>query len=89
MSASFSKRQLAALAPATISAASVDVPRRRRSGTPFGRALAWLAGRRGRGAVLNELNALSARELADIGLSRSDIHRVFDPAFAAEHAARG
>lgn len=27
-------------------------------------------------ATVNELNALSARDLADLGLARSDIHRV-------------
>ena len=34
-----------------------------------------------RRAVLNELDALSDRELADIGLVRADLSRVFDPAF--------
>jgi uncharacterized protein YjiS (DUF1127 family) len=38
---------------------------------------------------LRELNRLGDRELADIGITRGDIHRVFDPAFAAEHRARG
>jgi len=32
--------------------------------------------------VLDELSALSDHELADIGLSRTGISRVFDPAFA-------
>jgi uncharacterized protein YjiS (DUF1127 family) len=34
-----------------------------------------------RRAVLNELAQLSDRDLADIGLSRSELNRVFDPAF--------
>ena len=34
-----------------------------------------------RRAVTNELAALTDRELADIGLSRSDLGRVFDPRF--------
>ena len=39
-------------------------------------------------ATLNELTLLSDRELADIGLNRSDIPRVLDPDFAAEHSER-
>ncbi len=35
-----------------------------------------------RRAVLDELAVLSDRELADIGLSRAELGRVFDPAFA-------
>ena len=40
-----------------------------------------------RGAVLDELNALSDHELADIGLSRTDLPFVFDERFAAERNA--
>jgi len=36
--------------------------------------------------VLDELSGLSDHELADIGLARNDLSRVFDPAFA--HARR-
>ena len=36
-----------------------------------------------RRAVLNELSTLNDRELADIGLSRSELGNVFDPKFAA------
>ena len=43
--------------------------------------VARLSAYRERRAVLNELAQLSNRELADIGLSRTDLHRVFDPAF--------
>lgn len=35
-----------------------------------------------RRAVLDELSQLSDRELADIGLSRNELGRVFDPHFA-------
>ena len=36
-----------------------------------------------RRAVIDELRMLSDRELADIGLSRADVGRVFDPRFHA------
>ena len=40
---------------------------------------------RRRQAVLQEMAILSDRELADIGLSRTALPRVFDPMFPAEH----
>jgi uncharacterized protein YjiS (DUF1127 family) len=48
-----------------------------------------LAEARERRAVLHELNMLSDRDLADIGLSRADLGCVFDPEFAASRADRG
>lgn len=39
-----------------------------------------------RRAVIDELASLSDRELADIGLNRSELGRVFEPAFAAARA---
>lgn len=36
--------------------------------------------------TLNELATLSDHELTDVGLTRSDIPRLFDPDFAAERA---
>ena len=42
---------------------------------------------RQRRTVLNELGQLSDRELADIGLSRGQLYRVFDPEFARAHGA--
>jgi len=41
---------------------------------------------RQRQAVLQEMQTMSDRELADIGLSRGDLSRVFDPAFAADYS---
>lgn len=41
-----------------------------------------------RRAVRAELGALTDRELADVGLSRSDLPRVFDSGFASAHAVR-
>jgi uncharacterized protein YjiS (DUF1127 family) len=49
-------------------------------------ALAYVATFFRHGAVLAELRGMSDHELADIGLSRGQVHRVFDPAFAREHS---
>ncbi len=90
MSAPFPRHSLAGVPPANVG--TVAARDRRPSG-----GLAFLAGRiaapfralgGGRSAVFNELNALSDRELADVGLGRGDIPRVFDPSFAAEHRNR-
>jgi uncharacterized protein YjiS (DUF1127 family) len=50
-------------------------------------ALSWLGSLPARRAVLDELSCLSDHELADIGLNRSDLPRVFDPSFAAQQSA--
>ena len=39
-----------------------------------------------RRAVLEELNMLTDRELADVGLTRGELGRVFDPVFAASRS---
>jgi len=56
---------------------------------------AWLAGRiaafrawREKQAALTEMEMMTDRELMDIGLSRSDLHRVFDSAHNADLVAR-
>jgi len=54
-----------------------------------GTAKTWLTHMAERRRVMNELSALPDRDLADLGLTRYDIQRVFDKDFAAEHAARG
>jgi uncharacterized protein YjiS (DUF1127 family) len=36
--------------------------------------------------TLSEMDMMSERELADIGLNRGDLPRVFDPEFVADHA---
>ena len=41
-----------------------------------------------RGSTLAELRGMSDRELADMGLGRSDLPRVFDADFASEHGRR-
>ncbi len=40
----------------------------------------------GRQVTLAEMDSMSDRELADIGLTRSDLPRVFDAGFVADHA---
>jgi uncharacterized protein YjiS (DUF1127 family) len=97
MTASFSKHQLAPIFPNDIFPHSIStrapaeqVVQPTRAGRSLGQRLGGaIAALRGRQAVFNELHSLSERELSDIGITRSDIHRVFDPAFAAEHRARG
>lgn len=86
MSAQFAKDQVSYFAPTSMSEASPTVFAPARDGA-FGKALrsvrAWLADAVKRQTVLGELQALSEHELADIGLARSDIPRVFDRAFVA------
>jgi uncharacterized protein YjiS (DUF1127 family) len=48
------------------------------------RGISALAEWRHRQETLREMEMLSDHELADIGLTRADLPRVFDPAFAAE-----
>lgn len=64
---------------------TVEAPKRG-IGQWLGRLVTAFAEWRRRQATLRELDLLSARELADIGLSRSDLPRVFDPMFVADHA---
>jgi len=66
------------------------LPRRRQSWVArlAGLPLRWASAYGERRRVVNELVRMSDRELADLGISRYDIPRVFDPAFAAERAAR-
>jgi uncharacterized protein YjiS (DUF1127 family) len=50
----------------------------------IGTVVRWLADLPRRHAALDELNSLSEHELADIGLTRADLPRLFDPEFVAE-----
>ena len=50
------------------------------------RMVSAVADWRRRQAVIREMEMLTDRDLADIGLMRSDLPRVFDPDFAADHA---
>ena len=57
----------------------------RLAATVSARASQWAARR----TALAELSGMTDRELADIGLSRSDIPRVTEPGFVEQHAGRG
>jgi uncharacterized protein YjiS (DUF1127 family) len=67
----------------------VVVPGQRKSW--LARAAAELKARldrvRDRQRVFRELDAMSDRELSDLGMSRYDIPRVFDPKFAEERVS--
>jgi uncharacterized protein YjiS (DUF1127 family) len=65
------------------------VAQRRRGGVvrKIAGAVQWLIEMPRRRAVLETLSSLSDHELADIGLTRADLPRVFDPAFAASRSA--
>jgi len=51
-------------------------------------AAKWLLQMPRRAAVINELSGLSDHELADIGLSRNELSRVFDGQFNADRACQ-
>ena len=42
-----------------------------------------------RRTIMQEMAMMTDRELSDIGLSRSDLPRIFDPTFAADRPRRG
>jgi uncharacterized protein YjiS (DUF1127 family) len=86
MSAQFAKDPVSYFAPVNISEASPSVFAPSNTGI-VGKGLRAVArsfsAMMQRRAVIGELSALSDHELADIGLSRVDIPRVFDRAFVA------
>lgn len=57
--------------------------------TMLGRLGDRFARLRARHAAFAELHRTADRELQDMGLTRTDIGRIFDPAFAEERADRG
>ncbi|MEO9189021.1 MAG: DUF1127 domain-containing protein [Acetobacteraceae bacterium] len=57
--------------------------------TLFERLASRLVGLRERIAVAAELRRASDRDLRDMGITRYDTGRVFDPEFADEYASRG
>jgi uncharacterized protein YjiS (DUF1127 family) len=91
MNARVAKEEIALLMPSSLSHYA-DEPRLADAAASNGvfaavlHAVRWLADMPRRRAVLAELNELSEHELADIGLNRSELNRVFDPHFAAQRA---
>ena len=53
--------------------------------TWFSHLTGWFAAWFYRRRVIEEMALMTDRELADIGLSRSDLSRVFDPHFVVDH----
>lgn len=89
MNARLAKEDIALLLPTNLSNVA-DEPRFG-SDAPslagrIGQLFSWIAELPRRRSVLAELNELSDHELADIGLNRSELPRVFDPEFAARRA---
>ncbi len=64
----------------------VAEPQKRPSGGWMARLVAKFTEWQHRRAVLQEMAMMTDRELSDIGLSRADLTRVFDPAFVADRA---
>jgi uncharacterized protein YjiS (DUF1127 family) len=91
MNARVAKEEIALMMPTSLSHYA-DEPRVTESEASNGifaavmNGVRWLADLPRRRAVLAELNELSDHELADIGLNRSELGRVFDPEFAAQRA---
>lgn len=92
MNAPLSKEQLARLAVGNLAyhgeyveglSAPVEAPvRAARPASWLGRLAVRIRARWERQALLNELSEMSDRNLADIGLSRTQLSRVFDADFA-------
>jgi uncharacterized protein YjiS (DUF1127 family) len=89
MTARFAKDQMSFVMPSSFSPAQTVTAFRRPAGLParFAAMVQWLAELPRRRAVIEELSALSDHELADIGLTRDEVGRVFDETFAAERGA--
>ena len=88
MNARVAKEEMALLMPTSLSHYA-DEPRFSAETSPstlfskLAAVVAWIIDLPRRRAVLAELNELSDHELADIGLNRAELNRVFDPEFAA------
>jgi len=82
MTAPINNSQLRMITAETMSfRAPLLMPERPSLLAQFRAAIDSLLARIQRHSVISELNTLSDRELADIGLNRNDLGRVFDPRF--------
>lgn len=82
MTAQNTSRTLAFQVPEMLS----SPPRRR---TVLGRIIDRLARLHARQGILAELHGADERDLRDIGITRGDIDRIFEPSFVDEYARRG
>ena len=86
MNMRLAKDELSLLNPTSLSQYAAE-PRYATSGANKGffallrSAVRWVAELPQRDAAIAELGALTDRELADIGLSRVDVPRIFEPGF--------
>ena len=94
MNAHVSKEELAIMLPASLSHYFRDdlayVPQPEPQPGLLSRifgGLRWLATMPAQRSVINELSALSDHELSDIGLTRGELGRVFDPRFGSSRSA--
>jgi uncharacterized protein YjiS (DUF1127 family) len=84
---SFSLGNVSYIGPAYEDAQAPSVKPRQSGGRPwFAAFVAAVSAWRQRQSVLQEMQLMTDRELSDIGLSRADLGRVFEPTFAADHA---
>ena len=85
MTAHVSKEQLGLMLPGTMSLYVQDAPDYLEAPPPglFARLLSAVSGWVSRRTEMEEVASLSDAQLADIGISRSEIPLVFDNAFAA------
>ncbi len=88
MTAPVSKHHLMPVLPAAFSPAPLDTTIPAPGAGLLSRAANTVRTFWSRTATINELRGLTDYELADIGLNRGNIHRAFDPGFAAEYARR-
>ena len=88
MNAPLAKEQIALLMSDSLTYRTPNVEAGQTTSRPNGlfarlrAVVAHLASLPQRRAVLDELSTLTDRELADIGLNRGELGRVFDPRFA-------
>ncbi len=95
MTARVAKEEMALLLPNSLSNYAAFAPGEAEAFRPqngfvqkLADALRWMVELPRRRAVMDELNTLSDHELSDIGLTRSELSRVFDPTFIAQREKR-